>query len=235
LENLPEEIGNLASLRILDLHASEIKCLPPSIEKLQNLRVLNISYNTTVSSDLLKKLKGLLKLEIAKSNVVHDNSQCEFLFELVTHCPMLGELVADATSLTFEEKAKVTFALACNRARYRTSFCTVDEESRGTFGKLMPHVLKNASSAFGLYHLESKTDEYDLYIGAVDFAKKCKVSQPDAIYQLLAGESFVGMLANRNSMDGVKESCGVKRNRSLFLEQQGEDRCSSLRRRSNAD
>jgi hypothetical protein len=148
---------------------------------------------------------------------------------------MLGELVADATSLTSEEITKVSFALACNRARYRTSSLSEDEESSGTFGKLLPHVLKNASSAFDLYHLESTNDEYALYSGAVDFATKCKVSQPDAIYQLLAGESLIVMLANRNSMDDLIGSCGVKRNRSLFLEQQEEDRCSSMRRRSNAD
>jgi hypothetical protein len=158
-----------------------------------------------------------MTLDIAVGKVLHDNnSQCEFLFELVTHCPMLGELNADKTSLTSEERTKVGFALACNRARYRAGFLSKDEGSRGLAQKQWPHALEHASIAFRLYHDDDDDDESGIrsffyaYVRS-DFRFNYKATQPDSIYQLLVDfrESFVGMLVNRKSKDVLKGSSGT--------------------------
>ena len=45
LENLPDEIGNLSSLKVLDISNTSISSLPSSIGRLQNLQELSLSGN----------------------------------------------------------------------------------------------------------------------------------------------------------------------------------------------
>jgi hypothetical protein len=160
----------------------------------------------TVSSGLLKKLTGLMALDVYNTNVLYDNSQYtyEFLFELVAHCPMLGELVSSRDRITYEEERKLGFALACNRARYLIGFCAEDKEPSGIRRKLWPQVLKNASGAF------DRNDPLLHGKGGYTFFKY-NPSQPDAIYQLLVDfrESFVGILVSQTSMDVPKASSGT--------------------------
>jgi Leucine-rich repeat (LRR) protein len=45
LERIPESIGNLDSLKELDLYGNEIRTLPDSIENLQSLKKMNLVSN----------------------------------------------------------------------------------------------------------------------------------------------------------------------------------------------
>ena len=45
IEQLPEEIGELKALRVLDLQKNNLQFLPNSIGKLKNLNVVNLSDN----------------------------------------------------------------------------------------------------------------------------------------------------------------------------------------------
>ncbi|MCC6453546.1 MAG: hypothetical protein IT328_01250 [Caldilineaceae bacterium] len=42
---LPESLGNLRSLRFLDLRANQLRHLPPTLHALENLKKLDLSWN----------------------------------------------------------------------------------------------------------------------------------------------------------------------------------------------
>jgi hypothetical protein len=71
LLTLPEGIGNLTSLRTLDLHYSNIRSLPSSIGQLQKLEDLGLSYtkNLLTLPEEIGNLINLKTLRLNKSNI----------------------------------------------------------------------------------------------------------------------------------------------------------------------
>jgi Leucine-rich repeat (LRR) protein len=62
LTRLPESIGSLKKLKHLDISRTNIKTLPQSISKLQNLAVLGISIDDLDMEDVINKIKHLPNL-----------------------------------------------------------------------------------------------------------------------------------------------------------------------------
>jgi len=182
LTHLPEEIGDLVNLTVLDLgYCSSISSLPLSIGNLINLVVIDLR-RTKVTSlpDSMAKLTKLKYLCIDDSSLPQRREN-KFLLMLAHRHPSLGSL-GDYTELGREE---VQYALACNRARSRTSslfskMASGEEEKIG----LWPLVLQNSPHASRGYNHAST---------------HFRLAKPDAIYQLLKNERdyFVGVLMHR--------------------------------------
>ncbi|CAK9061683.1 Erbin (Densin-180-like protein) (Erbb2-interacting protein) (Protein LAP2) [Durusdinium trenchii] len=64
LEELPEELGDLQSLAILELHHNRLKSLPKSLEKLQKLNWLFAHCNELKDLRIIKTLNSLPRLKI---------------------------------------------------------------------------------------------------------------------------------------------------------------------------
>ncbi|ORX86686.1 L domain-like protein [Anaeromyces robustus] len=71
LKILPDSIGNLKNLRILDLSYNRLKTLPKSIGNLKNLKKLNLSENFDFSElpDSIGNLENLHTLSLKKTNL----------------------------------------------------------------------------------------------------------------------------------------------------------------------
>ncbi|MFK7972284.1 MAG: leucine-rich repeat domain-containing protein [Bacteroidia bacterium] len=65
---LPENFGKLSQLEVLNLQATDLRNLPSSLEKLENLQQLDLSFNPRLDSvvlfDLLPKLPRLSMLNL---------------------------------------------------------------------------------------------------------------------------------------------------------------------------
>lgn len=66
LYQIPDEIGNLENLQVLSLKRNQLKFLPKAIRKLQNLRELNATYNClkTIPTEL-SNLKSLRRINLS--------------------------------------------------------------------------------------------------------------------------------------------------------------------------
>jgi hypothetical protein len=70
LEELPDSLGNLASLKKLELFNIGLKMIPKSIKNLKNLEELSIAYNPDLNlPDVLWKLKSLKILDLSNNNL----------------------------------------------------------------------------------------------------------------------------------------------------------------------
>jgi len=231
LSSLSQEIGDLANLIELNLRSSGITSLPPSIGNLQSLTILNLSYAKKLSSlpkeignlTNLKVLQlvasgvplvslpnsmgyptSLMRLEVYRHSWQVDNLQeneHKVLRMLLQHCQILGNLWD--RNCRSRKREEYLFAMACNRARFRTGFGTIanqtltNKDSIQTTRKLWPIMLKNATGAFRGY---SRCDEGR---SSRDVEHRCPWEMPkqDAVYQLLAmgRESFIGALLDRKT------------------------------------
>jgi len=171
LFQLPEEIGDLINLNELKLGFSKITSLPSSIGQLKNLKYLNLAWTRNLSElpdeigdlaslsilrlwgsgimslpDSIGRLPGLIYLGLS-STFISELVSNEFMLMLVQNCRSLGSL-----GIQIEEgRKKVSYALACNRARSRTGFETKDKNSIQIAPKLWPLILKYATRAFIQY------------------------------------------------------------------------------------
>jgi hypothetical protein len=129
---------------------------------------------------------------------------------LLQHCQILGELFlfggihfSFPFSLPSTNEEECLYAMACNRARFRTGFRTIanqliaDKDSIQTTRKLWPIMLKNATSAFLGY---SCRDDSSIST-RVGCRKPLEMPKEDAVYHLLAMgmESFIGVLLDRKT------------------------------------
>ena len=117
--NLPDEIGTLACLTHLHLfRCAKLKELPDSIGGLTNLQVLDLNNSgiTSLPESIfgLKKLKviGLYEIPMIKNN---PDGPTPFIWNLIHHCHSLG----DIGHKVYDTNTKLYYALACNRARVR--------------------------------------------------------------------------------------------------------------------
>ncbi|KAI7748860.1 hypothetical protein M8C21_024947 [Ambrosia artemisiifolia] len=72
LRSLPNSIGEMICLQILDVHFNELKGLPPSIGMLKKLEVLNVSSNfndLTCLPDTIGSLTSLRELDICNNQI----------------------------------------------------------------------------------------------------------------------------------------------------------------------
>jgi hypothetical protein len=129
LEMLPNEIGDVTSLKRLNLCYSNIGSIPPSIWKLKNLQ----------------------DIELVRAD---------------------GEIRCG--------DEKLSYSVACNRARLRLGSGTREEGLLQRMPALWPLLLSSPTRAFG---------GFERFSPSVRF----RMTEPDAIYQLLidGGESFV--------------------------------------------
>ena len=71
LEELPESIGKLSTLKELDLYRNKLKNLPKSFGKLENLKRLTILENDiTELPESIKKLKKLISLDFYQTQKI---------------------------------------------------------------------------------------------------------------------------------------------------------------------
>merc|ERR1712157_540873 len=94
--------------------------------------------------------------------------EIDYLLMLVKNCPFLGSLRGEEGALAMSEVRKLSFALACKRAKFRTRFHTIRDEGKSDGGggkmddeeeeekpppnqKLWPLVLRSATRAFDRY------------------------------------------------------------------------------------
>ncbi len=76
IEQLPENIGSLTKLKVLDIKGNKLKSLPKSFKNLINLEILNLSANVSIKlPEYLSEFKNLIELDIAWCNlsVIPDN------------------------------------------------------------------------------------------------------------------------------------------------------------------
>lgn len=64
IEKLPNDIGNILSLKWLDLHSNRLECVPETIGQLANLTYLNLSNNCINAASLPTTLGSLTNLKI---------------------------------------------------------------------------------------------------------------------------------------------------------------------------
>ena len=183
---LPKEIGDLTNLHELNMQKSAIQKLPEEIGKLTNLRVLNLENSSIGSlSDSIGRIKGLMELNLDGIHIseLRGKFPNEFSLILAQRCQSLGFV-----GKHFQINSEVRYALACNRARFRTRLGKKDDESAQTLPKLWPLMINHATRAFQRYSYKSP---------------RYWIKQPDAIYQLITDgmDSFVGLLVDRNTKD----------------------------------
>ncbi|CAH8256274.1 unnamed protein product [Arabidopsis lyrata] len=88
LNELPEQISELASLQYLDLSSTSIEQLPVGFHELKNLTHLNLSYTSICSVGAISKLSSLRILKLRGSNVHADVSLVKEL-QLLEHLQVL--------------------------------------------------------------------------------------------------------------------------------------------------
>ena len=70
IKSLPKSIGNLANLELLDLSANDLQIIPQEIVELRNLRWLDLNFNrTTTLPDNFDRLQQLEYLDIAFTHI----------------------------------------------------------------------------------------------------------------------------------------------------------------------
>lgn len=98
---LPNSIGRLTTLRILDVSSNQITSLPETIGRLTELRVLNASDNALTSLPAsLSELTNLQTVKVARNRLTSLPSleSSEFLQEVDAHANSLTEVPEWATT-----------------------------------------------------------------------------------------------------------------------------------------
>jgi Leucine-rich repeat (LRR) protein len=183
-DKLLAEIGNLTSLKVLDIsNCSYVKSLPSSIGDLTNLELLDISEtNIKLLPHSMVSLKALVKLDLAKTPIskLEGKDPNKFLMMLAKRCPLLGCL----GNIKAEGREEIIYALACNNARHRImGMSLLDAKSQ-----MWPLVLRNAPRAF-----ESPKYEYLRWphrFRSFWNHPKHRISLEDAIYRVLIENPF---------------------------------------------
>jgi len=172
IASIPEDIGELISLKTLYLGANRILEVPPSFGRLKNLRALDLSWTDIQALpkefgdltnlmelclplefpfqsclDLFGNLTSLMYLEVSLEinamNLLNVQGRAQNLLSLVHKCQLLGSITA---SETFDLGTEIEYALASNRAKVRGTFM-----KNGAPPKLWPHVLGSAAHAVAEY------------------------------------------------------------------------------------
>lgn len=224
MRELPEEIGDLASLNILTLNFSYMTSLPPFVGKLQNLTVLDLEVTKKFSTPP-EEIGDLVSLKVLNLNMsmirsfpssvkrlrnleslnLWDTSNFQgpgfdFLLMLAQRCPLMRCIKTNG-SLDAKEQNKLDFTLARNRARSRMRVRTMDKDSIGMTPNLWPLLLKNATSAF----------KYDF--NKYDRFASYEIPNQDAMYELLivGRGSFTQVLRCRSQQKGSSERDKLER------------------------
>jgi len=201
---------------------TKVPLLPPSLWQLKDLRFLRLKqdFSTLVPNGnpgfiltppCIEKLTGLMCFNIdcvcLPKHLRED--LCKLLLRLVKRCRWLGSLSVDDPDFTkdwlttgTENGTQFGFALACNRARYRTG-CRdriLGAEKTGRRGPpktAWPHVLARPHRAFARY----EDDEHFYGFMLEDWFS---IGEPQAIYQLVR-EPFLEVLLGRSErLQGAK-------------------------------
>lgn len=167
------EIGNFfhANLKTVDLRGSKLTSLPYSLGNLKGLRYLDL---------IRTRVRTRLPL-----------IPFDFLRTLTERCPLLGWIELEKRALNAEEFERLDFALACNRARFRTGFGWKTERFAPS---CWPKLLSNVSRSFSL---DGTMRSYCPVFGRVVTLP----SEEDVIFHLLTrgdgGKHFIEMLQSR--------------------------------------
>lgn len=199
LEKLPEEIGNLSSLEWLDLTCSKITSLPSSFCNLTNLKALNL-YGTQIKSlpESMEPLINLMYLDLRATPI--NLAVCTL--RLAKQCRSLGRIVCQGTGWG----TKVCYHLACNRARHRIGFWTIDRRILQYMPLAWPIVINRSDEFFENYPMNCNVPNRNYRM----YHYSDSISAADGIYQLLVDEreSFIGILLGYYT---INRKCGTKR------------------------
>ena len=196
IEALPEEFGNLVSLKRLDLDICEYSCtilfpfsMTPNLQSLEYFRLDSCDCSTKFDVRQLGFLRSLPKLTELCIHIDLTDDGVEFMKNLILDTPSLR--VCGGGPYAFRDfpnwySPKIKYALLHNHFKRRTCLGCGTKDMSALVYKLWPQMLSNASRAF---YAKGKVD------------KRVLSNQHDAVYQLLkkGRGSFVGMLRDRSS------------------------------------
>ena len=196
LKELPEEIANLNSLEWLNLEHLQVRFVPSSFCNLINLKVLDL-YGANIESlpESIDRLTSLMYLDLREiktiPELVNENSSIQYLLKLAKKCRSLGHLRATQG----DNDLNVCHQLACNRARYRIGFWTMDRRILFSTPRAWPIVINRAAALQAGYQGVARS-----YISV----NPCYISRFDTVYQLLMDEreAFIGIVLAQDHMDG---------------------------------
>ena len=147
LKELPEEIANLNLLEWLNLEHLQVRFVPSSFCNLINLKVLDL-YGANIESlpESIDRLTSLMYLDLREiktiPELVNENSSIQYLLKLAKKCRSLGHLRATQG----DNDLNVCHQLACNRARYRIGFWTMDRRILLSTPRAWPIVINRAAA-----------------------------------------------------------------------------------------
>jgi len=213
IASLPPSIGNLQNLTNLDLSKTRnLTSLPSNLTNLRVLRLVDSGVSLALLPNYMGGLTGLMMLEMFKfPQEIEDlgEKECTILRMLLQHCQSLGDLGIHLDELSYvghnfrykstRKRFEFLYAIARNRARFRTGFGTstnepiANKDSIRMTPKLWPILLENATRVFDGYSCRDDDSIADKH------EHKKKMPRQDAVYNLLVTgrESFVGVLLNR--------------------------------------
>ncbi|KAL3727306.1 hypothetical protein ACJRO7_032100 [Eucalyptus globulus] len=151
LERLPETIGNLESLIELNISYMTIKELPDSIEKLKNLKVVNMEYNDKLE---IIKLTGRNHRDhyghVEFGDCIYENKSLRILRLRGVRIHALPRLPKSLIELELEELRVDTFPDLSNLANLKVlhlGFCphNCDGKSDGLLEEPIPQWIENLS------------------------------------------------------------------------------------------
>ena len=158
----------------LYLSESSISTLPSSIEELENLKTLDLSWSTQLSK-LPEEIGNLKNIE---SLLLNNTDSLESLPGTVGGIASLE--VIDLSGSKILSSAQVSsleqlfYSLSYNRAKYQTGFGDTRNKSTAIALRLWPLVLDNAKNAFSLGCDVCGLDEFGF-----------DIDKPTALYTLL--------------------------------------------------
>ena len=192
---VPSSFCNLINLKVLDLYGANIESLPESIDRLTSLMYLDLcSTNIESLPESIDRLTSLMYLDLREiktiPELVNENSSIQYLLKLAKKCRSLGHLRATQG----DNDLNVCHQLACNRARYRIGFWTMDRRILLSTPRAWPIVINRATALQAGYQGVARS-----YISV----NPCYISRFDTVYQLLMDEreAFIGIVLAQDHMD----------------------------------